>query len=472
MEVLFESRIEIESVAGKLRAIQAQPQYHPEVVVPRDTFVDRAGTSIWGTVLKDGGRYRMWYQPWPEDWDGRDVSLVGYAESDDGLSWDKKPLGLVDYGPSPNHLCDLGLHCPSVFVDPQAQSSHRYRAVGCANPGSTGTRLRPDQQRGYYTAHSSDGLHWEYDAETPTWQGADTLKSVWHPVQQRGIITLKRSVRYQGFRRRSLWQAECVDGAYAPAVRALVPDNFDDIRASSGGFASADYYSMSLLPAGAGTVGFVEQFRHALPRTGGWDTGVFGSTAISLTYQEERGACWQHAPGRPDFLTPGALPWAPGGYYLSSAPVEVGDEHWLYFAGDPTAHGWYLDAEWNRLDRRMAELVELGLSEIGMAHFPKYRLFGFESMPEGVLTLDLGPLDSPCELVLNCKTFHDGCIRVEQLDECDQVYATSQPLAGDHSGVVVTWREGAVIQSGERALRLRFHLETAELWAYELRPVP
>ena len=57
MEVLFESRIEIESVAGKLRAIQAQPQYHPEVVVPRDTFVDRAGTSIWGTVLKDGGRF-------------------------------------------------------------------------------------------------------------------------------------------------------------------------------------------------------------------------------------------------------------------------------------------------------------------------------------------------------------------------------------------------------------------------------
>ena len=110
MEVLFESRLEIENIAGKLRAIQSQPQYHPEVVVPRDTFVDRAGTSIWGTVLKDGGRYRMWYQPWPEDWDGRDVSLVGYAESDDGLSWEKKPLGLVDYGPTPNHLCDLGLH--------------------------------------------------------------------------------------------------------------------------------------------------------------------------------------------------------------------------------------------------------------------------------------------------------------------------------------------------------------------------
>ncbi len=218
MEVLFESRLEIENIAGKLRAIQSQPQYHPEVVVPRDTFVDRAGTSIWGTVLKDGGRYRMWYQPWPEDWDGRDVSLFG------------------------------------------------------------------------------------------------------------------------------------------------------------------------------------------------WDTGVFGSTAISLTYQEERGACWQHAPGRPDFLTP-------GGYYLSSTTVEVGDEHWLYFAGDPTAYGWYLDAEWNRLDHRMAELVELGLSEIGLARFPKFRLFGFESVPEGVLTLDLGPLAAPCELVLTCKIFHDGCIRVELLDD-------------------------------------------------------
>ena len=29
----------------------------------------------------------MWYQAWPKDWDGGDVSLVAYAESDDGIAW-------------------------------------------------------------------------------------------------------------------------------------------------------------------------------------------------------------------------------------------------------------------------------------------------------------------------------------------------------------------------------------------------
>lgn len=79
MEVLFESRLDIESTTGKLRFIQAQLRLHPEPVVRRDTFVDEAGTTIWGTVLRDAGRYRMWYQPWPQDWTGQDVSLVGYA---------------------------------------------------------------------------------------------------------------------------------------------------------------------------------------------------------------------------------------------------------------------------------------------------------------------------------------------------------------------------------------------------------
>lgn len=141
MEVLFESRLDIESTTGKLRFIQAQPRLHPEPVVRRDTFVDEAGTTIWGTVLRDAGRYRMWYQPWPQDWTGQDVSLVGYAESDDGLNWEKRPLNLVEYGPTPNHLCDLGLHCPSVFIDPRASGERRYRAVGYGRPTSSGTRI-------------------------------------------------------------------------------------------------------------------------------------------------------------------------------------------------------------------------------------------------------------------------------------------------------------------------------------------
>ena len=55
MEVLFGSRVDSERTTGKLRLIQAHPRLHPEPVVQRDTFADKAGTIIWGTVLRDAG---------------------------------------------------------------------------------------------------------------------------------------------------------------------------------------------------------------------------------------------------------------------------------------------------------------------------------------------------------------------------------------------------------------------------------
>ena len=88
-ELLFESRLNIaapggaSAMEGKLRFVQGKPKLHDGSVLVGDTDTDGAGASIYGTVLRDGGHYRMWYQAWPRDWDGQDVALVGYAESDD-----------------------------------------------------------------------------------------------------------------------------------------------------------------------------------------------------------------------------------------------------------------------------------------------------------------------------------------------------------------------------------------------------
>ena len=96
MELLFESRTNLKA-GGKLYFFQRRPRIHPEPVLTPDTFVDGAGTSLSGTVLHDGGMYRMWYQAWPRDWDGKNGELIGYAESDNGLDWRKPKLGQVEY---------------------------------------------------------------------------------------------------------------------------------------------------------------------------------------------------------------------------------------------------------------------------------------------------------------------------------------------------------------------------------------
>ena len=68
--------------------------------------------------------------------------------------------------------------------------------------------------------------------------------------------------------RRSIHTAECRQGVYSDAVTALYADEFDDLCAVTRGFHSCDYYGMGMLPAGAGTVGFLWNYWHELPYTG------------------------------------------------------------------------------------------------------------------------------------------------------------------------------------------------------------
>ena len=77
--------------------------------------------------------------------------------------------------------------------------------------------------------------------------------------------------------------------------------------------------------------------------------GVFGAVDVTLVYQSEPSGRWLHQPGRPDFISHAQIPWGQGGVYTAAAPVEVGDEHWLFFASATESHAWYLDEHWKLL---------------------------------------------------------------------------------------------------------------------------
>ncbi|MBS3761735.1 MAG: hypothetical protein KGZ25_00400, partial [Planctomycetes bacterium] len=262
MNVLFESLTYPAGVEGRLIPVQSKPVVRETPVLIGDNAVDGLGAVIYGTVLRDGGIYRMWYQAFPKAWGGGDVSYVGYAESDDGDEWRKPELGLVESGgDAKNNLTDLGFHAPSVFIDPTAPATHRYRGVGCAMRHREGS-FQQIVGSGYYLAHSSDGLHWELSDTWPAWEGVDVITSVYHPARACAQVALKRLARYRGIPRRAIWEGAVVDGEPQPCRRALVPDDFDDVAAAARGFASGDYYGMGMQPAGQGTVGFLWNFRH------------------------------------------------------------------------------------------------------------------------------------------------------------------------------------------------------------------
>ncbi|NQT91391.1 MAG: hypothetical protein HQ559_01420 [Lentisphaerae bacterium] len=472
MEVLFEMHPAVYWRTGRVDVVQNRARIDPDPVLVGDSAVDGGGASIYGTVLHDGGVYRMWYQATPRDWGEDNMALVCYAESDDGREWRKPELGLVEYGDGPNNLCNLGVHCPSVFIDPDSPASHRYRATGCVSPSVDGCH-KGAEHAGYYTFHSQDGLHWEMDSTTPTWDSVDVITSIYHPGQRRGIAVMKFNPVLRGFMRRVFYSADFRDGSWSEALPALIPDEFDDICAVTRGFASGDYYGTAMLPAGTGTVAMIWQFRHRLPRPGGGQaSGMYGVVDISLAYQAAPGACWQHQSGRPDFVSASDQPWAKGGIYSANSPVEVGDEHWLYVCGSPFEHAYSVNEKGETDERLLAERTTAAVcSRIGVARFPKYRLFGFRAHPEGALCLKLKVPAKPWDMYLNYECEHGGHIEVLLQDALGtKTYGTAARLEGDAAEAKVMWDDGArrgIAAGGEFAVQLI--MRHATVYAFETR---
>lgn len=158
-----------------LRLEMQQPQRHAANPVVRrgaPGTPDALGVQFYGSVLREGGKFRMWYVAFDDDSANKVASArwrPAYAESTDGVTWTKPNLGLVEFrGSRDNNL---------ILTDP---------ALGFVNLKV----LRdddddPDPQRRYkMTAHvyfrsqrrlgtlapfaSADGLRWKLLAAAAT----------------------------------------------------------------------------------------------------------------------------------------------------------------------------------------------------------------------------------------------------------------------------------------------------------------
>ena len=477
MELFFESRQEITKIEGKLYFSQAEPEVLPEPIMHADGRADGKYVTV-QTVLRDSGCYRMWYDAHPE---GPFKHMLSYAESDDGLTWKKPDLNLIKDVAYPNNYCDLGLGSPSVFIDPDAPPEARYRATGGLRP-TRGWANPQGTTPAYYTAHSVDGLHWELDSSKPRWFSGDVINSIYHPGQRRGLAAMKFVRRMNGIARRAIWTADCRQGQWSDEVCALMPDEYDDVAAQARGCVSGDYYGMSMLPAGSGTVGLLWNFWHRLPLTSSSveNYALFGTADIGLVYQSGEQGRWLHVPGRKAFIDSGTFPWNRGWVHGAAGVVDVGSEQWYYLNGMQQDHGWALDLDWKPIEKwsKMAD----DQRSIGLAKWPAWRLFGFQADPEGLLDYELGRLDRPSRLVLNYKASFQGNVRVQLFGreirgDCIEIpgfsaMEDSVPLTGDSVGEVVRWKSGDVIQpSPDRRLVARFIVENAAIYAWEWQPV-
>ena len=92
-----------------------QPQRHagnPVVQLGAPGTPDAHGVQFYGSIVKEGGRYRLWYVAFDDQEESKAPSArwrAAYAESADGIAWTKPNLGLVEFnGNKDNNLVDVG----------------------------------------------------------------------------------------------------------------------------------------------------------------------------------------------------------------------------------------------------------------------------------------------------------------------------------------------------------------------------
>lgn len=197
-------------------------------------------TLNWLTIKNDGGLWRMWYEAFDKtmqrDFDGR----LCYAESRDGITWEKPELGLREYNGNRrnNILLDkastngMGIHGSCIFKDPTAPDCARWRMVFLGELPPFGGHAEWPL---VCYAYSSDGLDWHMGA--PEMQidfnhhsiqnfGSDTQCSVdWDP-DCRKYVGYFRTWEKNGAR--SIARSETNELMSWPTPRAIIKPDFRD----------------------------------------------------------------------------------------------------------------------------------------------------------------------------------------------------------------------------------------------------
>ncbi len=188
-------------IASKKNVVRRYHQFrkhpgNPLIIVDRpwEKWVVSVCTVLPG---EDGTGFKMYYYCWSEPtppkkrWN----SFMCYAESKDGLKWEKPNLGQREWrgdGTKNNNILSAPGHV--MFTPWEKEPQKRYQGAGGGG--------------GYYAYSSPDGIHWKKASEESIVSGGDTSHFYWDPHTKqyrctvKGGASAKVSGNVSGLRRR------------------------------------------------------------------------------------------------------------------------------------------------------------------------------------------------------------------------------------------------------------------------------
>jgi hypothetical protein len=456
---LFLDATVIEEQQGVRRVFHPVQKHAANPVLTRDKEWEGAGPYLYGTVMWDGGKLRMWYHHLnPEG------SWNSYAESNDGIAWTKPMLGLIDFkGSKENNLFatrSLGL------------SEKPPRDFGqCHNPSVIHQPWHPDPARRYalysfsyefyvpHVAFSPDGLKWTF---TPPKNGkglfesGDVVNFFHDPYRGRYVATWKTGTS----RGRAVGVATSPDGLVwnKPLDGAVM--FADDLDPDA-----TQLYGMPVFPYQGYYLGLPWIYHARWPkdrRATDAELAVAENTrpnTMDVQFDWSRDLThWNRSPERASFIQQvrdGEFDSAM--VYSARAQVLVVDQLCFYYGG------------WNRPH---SSPVSQNRAAIGLGVL---RLDGFCSMQagteEGNLVTRSEILETP-SVTINARTRSGGHIVAEIVDAAGRTLdgfsrAECVPFQGDDVRHVLRWQAKEFTpQQLAAEKKLRFYLKDADLYSY------
>ncbi len=416
-------------------------------------------TGIYGTVLRDGKneKFRMWYNVYKE---------TGYAESSDGINWQKPELGLVG---QTNKINLFGFQSPSLILDEkETDPAKRYKAIGSKEDFSKEeiNKLKakfnsPEwytRRTAYCAAYSPDGLHWEMYPD-PILMGMDTITFAQNPVTGEYLAFHKQTQDPRSFGRQVFLSTSKDMLSWSYPELAMATDETDHLEARKlKDGTHTEIYNMSAFYYAGQWLGLITIFKCiGEPLVNGKaKAGQKGSIDVQLVHSRD-GYRWQRCSDRSPVIPTGPFDYDKGMVFgVCNTPVLVGDEMWMYYSASTDIH--------------CAENQDKKVS-IGRA---AWRLDGMVSLhadkEEGVIET-MPFITEGNSLTVNADV-QQGQLLVEVLDENRKVIsgyskANCRPINGSGICQPVEWGNTKKTFRG-KPVRLRFYLIRGDLFSYSI----
>ena len=436
----------------KVGRVFHQARKYPDPILVADKPWERFCPVIYGTVLDAGDRLRIWYKTRTFD----SVHKICYAESVDGITWEKPDLGLIEYEGSKDNNISIqhpeGIMIDGVGIieDPE-DAEWPFKAVF----------WQAGPKRGMCVIRSKDGLAWDWNPGLvlPDWGDRNNCMS---RKDNGKYVILGRSpglTKKYGVRIVARTESEDLVHWSEPTL-ILKPDTEDD--------AGLQFYSAVAFRYESLYLGFIERM-HVCPDL--LDT--------ELIYSHD-GWDWRRTRPRPRFIEWGSpRRWDDTWLFVgTNAPIRRTGQLWFYYSGRSSAHGAAYPENHGALG--LALLRTDGFASMqakekeGWIETPPMRWPGGDLEVNVDCRRDLTQHYSTCsgELRVEVRGPSGRTLKGYSAEDCAIVRRnTASRKLGSDSHVPVFWQDGkrSMNRHQGKAVRLVFHMRDAHLYSFRAR---